>query len=234
MKLFKSLVRNLNKRYLEAVFKREHSLQQFTGINERPVEFQFVFRCLTRTVPITVLDVGTGTTALPRLIRNCGFVVTAIDNVHDYWSGSIYNRHFYVINDDITHPLLAQTFDFITCVSVLEHIPKHNDAVRSMFTLLNPGGYLALTFPYNESRYIHNVYKLPGAGYGQDSPYICQVYSRNELSKWLETNNGQIMEQEYWRIFEGDFWTFGQQLYPPVQVRKNEKHQLTCLLVRKS
>jgi 2-polyprenyl-3-methyl-5-hydroxy-6-metoxy-1,4-benzoquinol methylase len=181
-----------------------------------------------------VLDVGTGTTALPHLMRNCGFLVTAIDNIHDYWPNGMSNRHYHIIDDDITATRLKGKFDFITCVSVLEHIEKSDQAVANMFGLLNPGGHLLLTFPYTEQAYIRNVYRLPGSTYGQDVPYITQSYSRLELDRWLQQNRAEILEQEFWQFWDGDFWTVGTQLIPPRQVAGQDKHQLTCLLLRRS
>jgi len=40
-----------------------------------------------------------------------------------------------------------ETFDLITCVSVLEHIPADREAVEVMWLLLRPGGRLILTMP---------------------------------------------------------------------------------------
>jgi len=182
--------------------------------------------------PTKILDVGTGTTTLPHLMRNCGFVVTSTDNVSDYWPSGIFNRHYHVINDDITYTQIKETFDFISCISVLEHIKNFDNAVTNMFKLLNPDGHLVLTFPYNENQYIPNVYKLPGAVYGQNAPYRCQVFSRSELDRWINNNNGRIVEQEYWRVWEGEFWTFGKQLVPPIQVDKTDRHQLSCILIQ--
>lgn len=39
------------------------------------------------------------------------------------------------------------TFDLITCISVLEHIPSDKEAVDRMWSLLRPGGRLILTLP---------------------------------------------------------------------------------------
>jgi len=39
------------------------------------------------------------------------------------------------------------TFDLITCISVLEHIPSDSKAVDIMWSLLRPGGRLILTLP---------------------------------------------------------------------------------------
>lgn len=91
-----------------------------------------------------------------------------------------------------------------------------------------------LTFPYNENRYVENVYKLPEAGYGQKFSYPCQVYSRAELNRWLRDGRARIVEQEYWQFFSGELWTFGEPLRPPRQVGPTELHQLTCLLIQKS
>jgi len=40
-----------------------------------------------------------------------------------------------------------ETFDLITCISVLEHIPSDREAVDMMWSLLRPGGHLVLTLP---------------------------------------------------------------------------------------
>lgn len=234
MNLAKSLVHRLGRIYCREICRREYESQQPGHINERPIEFRFVFEQLTRIKTATVLDVGTGTTALPHLIRNCGFMVTAIDNVRDYWPTGMVNRHYYVLNDDITKPRIEKRFDLITCISVLEHIRDHDAAMRSMFRLLNPGGHVVVTFPYNESRYVENVYKLPGAAYGQDLPYICQVFSRSQVDHWLRENHGTLLEQEYWQCVTGELWAFGESINPPRRVDKTERHQLSCLVMRGS
>jgi 2-polyprenyl-3-methyl-5-hydroxy-6-metoxy-1,4-benzoquinol methylase len=40
-----------------------------------------------------------------------------------------------------------ESFDLITCISVLEHIPSDREAVERMWTLLCPGGRLVVTLP---------------------------------------------------------------------------------------
>ena len=176
----KQLARNVLNIYPRWICKREFESQTFVRFNERPIEFSFVFKKIGELYPHTVLDVGTGTTALPHLMRNCGCLVTATDNVRDYWPSGMLNRHYHVINDDITETHISDTFDLITCVSVLEHILKPDDAIRNMFSLLKPNGHLILTFPYSENNYIRNVYELPGSSYGQGAPYITQSYSRTD------------------------------------------------------
>jgi SAM-dependent methyltransferase len=229
----KSVVRHM-RWWLNNQSLRSEYLSQVFHPNERPVEYAFVFHQLTIAAPQSVLDIGTGTTALPHLMRTCGYLVTAIDNVHDYWPAGMVNRHYHVINDDILNSQLSGKFDFITCVSVLEHIPAHELAVRSMFSLLNPGGRILLTFPYNETTYIDNVYHLPEASYGQENPFICQVFSRKQLDAWLEQNQAVLLTEDLWRMFSGEFWTFGHRLLPPTQVSLPKQHHLACILLGKS
>ena len=143
------------------------------------------------------------------------------------------NRHYHVIDDDITATRLSDRFDLITCISVLEHIQKPDDAVRNMFSLLKPKGHLLLTFPYNDRSYVRNVYELPGSSYGQGEPYITQSYSRRELTRWTDENAAAIVDQEYWQFWEGDHWTVGTQIIPPKRVTPDDKHQLSCIHFQK-
>ena len=228
----KAQIKNLLNLYVRRICREEFE-NQTLRFNERPVEFDFVFRKLAEIYPRSVLDVGTGTTALPDLIQNCGFLVTATDNVRDYWPAGMFNRHYHVVDDDITNTRLRDTFDFITCVSVLEHIENADAAVRNMLTLLNPGGHLLMTLPYNEKRYVRNVYELPGSSYGRSLPYIAQAYSRAQLDEWFRDGRGTIVDQEYWQFWDGDYWTVGNQVIPPRPVRAEDKHQLSCILVQR-
>jgi len=229
----KAAVKSILDLYPRWLIKREYDRQSFTRFNERAVEYGFVFQQLARYYPKKVLDVGTGTTALPHLISNCGCVVTAIDNIKDYWPYGMTNRHYHVLDDDITHPKMNEKFDLITCVSVLEHIEKAETAVSSMFRLLIPGGRLLITFPYTELKYVRNVYDLQGSLYGQDAPYICQSFSRKEITSWISAGQAEIVEQEYWKFWSGDYWTLGQQIIPPEKVSVRQAHQLTCLLFKR-
>ena len=44
-------------------------------------------------------------------------------------------------------PFASASFDVITCMSVLEHIPDDSAAIESMWRLLRPGGKLCLSIP---------------------------------------------------------------------------------------
>ena len=65
-----------------------------------------------------------------------------------------------------------ESFDLITCISVLEHIPTDNVAVEMMWSLIRPGGRLIITLPCMAqpleqyiSRYDYGVLSPESDGY---------------------------------------------------------------------
>jgi SAM-dependent methyltransferase len=231
--MLKQIVHKLGREYIRKVNKSNAEAQKFKKHNERSIEYRFVFEAITQFRPVHVLDVGTGDTALPSLLANCGCIVTAIDNIRDYWPSGMHNKHWYVLDDDILHPSIKDKFDLITCISVIEHIEDHRRAFTSMSRLLRPSGHLLLTTPYSERHYVPDVYKLPGAAYGQDAPYICRSTSRSELDDWIVGSGLKIVDQEYWRLWSGNVWTQGDFLPLPQKTNADNPHQLTCLLFEK-
>src|SRR5687768_14182679 len=95
----KSLVHAAGRKYIEAICRSDFDNQSVTRYNERPLEYRFALEHLSALDPAarTVCDIGTGTTAWPALLRTCGFAVTAVDNVSDYWTEEMINRHWLVI-----------------------------------------------------------------------------------------------------------------------------------------
>lgn len=231
--LFKTFDR-LSRPLLKPVLRYEFNHPQFQTINERPIEYSFAFRCLQIIRPAKVLDVGSGRSAWPHLLSNCGFKVTAIDKIVGYWKNNYFNRHFHIVNEDIACSSLSDKFDCITCLSVLEHIPNHNAAVKGMLDLLKPGGFLIATFPYNQEIYVPNAYDLPDTSYPSNVGYICQIFSSNEMDRWLSDNGGEIVLEEFYEIFNGEFWTTGGgQIENPRKAEKSEPHHLGCFMIKK-
>ena len=80
----KSIINKIGLFYVKQLCKREFNKQKFTNLNERSVELAFLFRKISEYWPKNILDIGTGTTALPFVLRNGGHLVTATDNIKDY------------------------------------------------------------------------------------------------------------------------------------------------------
>lgn len=230
-----NVVHHIGHTYQRWALKREYEAQRFRRHNERPMEFSFVLRAVGKVAPKTLLDVGTGTTALPAAIANCGVVVTAIDNITDYWEEGMINRHWHVLQDDIQAPQIAKQFDMVTCISVLEHIKDHSSAMRHMLRLVKPGGYMVLSCPYTDREFVPDTYRQPGADpESAKQVYICNSYSRAELDSWLKDGNAELIEAEYWKGFTGKHWAMGTRIAPPQPSTLDGDHNHACFLIRKA
>jgi trans-aconitate methyltransferase len=233
MKLLVSIYNLLGNLLLRPLLSFELRKRKSPAVNERPAEYAFSLHQIQQYCKGHILDIGPGISSWPHLLYNCGYKIKAIDRIDGYW-GSFFNRHFKITKDDITNPKTQEKYQFITCLSVLEHIPDHRAALKNMYNLLEDGGYLILSFPYNEQQYHSNIYKHPKAGYGQNSKFITQVYSRNEINQWLGDSSFKILEQEYYQIFTGELWTFGEVICPTLKTTNDRLHHLTCMLMQKA
>jgi SAM-dependent methyltransferase len=228
MNPLKTLARQGGDWYIRRRCLAESEGQKFTHHNERLIEYRFALECLSRVRPKRVLDVGTGDTAWPHLLRTAGFIVTAIDNIRDYWNSHTVNRHWTVFDVDITNPgEFEAQFDAVTCISVIEHIVEHESAVRNMLRLLPSGGLLIVTTPYNHREYCPNVYARPDALYGQHLPFICRSHSSKEIERWQQLG-AQLKRREMWRLFSGPVWATGGRVAWEQSLSEAEPHQLGC------
>lgn len=185
----------------------EYRKPLFRSPNERPNEYEFVFRCIQAISPKTILDVGCGIGPLPAIMANCGIKVTATDNKK--WNGLFFNHHYHVIKDDITATKLTGRYDLVTCISVLEHIPDYGKALQNLLKL---GDYVILTFPYA-------IVEIPDVYEGSRS-YFTRAFSRNVYK------NLNVIDIQFYRCWSGDYWGQGE--------RGNFKGQpdLVCILIK--
>ena len=130
-----------------------------------------------------MLDVGTGTTAWPHLLRNCGYVVTAIDNIRDHWPEGMVNRHWAVLDVDIVKPdpRIPEKCEAITCISVLEHIENHTRAVWNMVAFENRWP-LDPHDPFSHDNPHPNVYTRADALWRQGSSVHLSIIFRDRIA----------------------------------------------------
>ena len=158
-------------------------------INERIVEIPFIIKNLPQNTQTKILDVGCCETILPIQLASLGYMVTGLD-IRPY---ELSHPNFLFIQADICQTnLLSEQFDLIICVSTIEHIglntiygksnQKSSDkkAVKSMFSLLKPGGKLFLT--------------TPAANKFSQSEFM-KIYTPKKIHKLLK--NFKIIKEEY-------------------------------------
>lgn len=229
MNILKSVFKNIIRKKL----KQEFDNQSFNRFNERPVEYAFALKMLSRFYPRTLLDVGSGTTAFPHILKNCGMIVTGIDNIKDYWSNGMFNRHFYIVDDDILKPKKISKYDMIFCISTLEHIENFEMAIENMVNALNDNGYLVMTFPSAPSDYVHNCYNLQNSSYGKDFPFIAQSFSPEIIKNWISKFELIEIESEFWKFWTEKYWTCGNQIIPPIKTDDSGEYQIRCICLQK-
>jgi 2-polyprenyl-3-methyl-5-hydroxy-6-metoxy-1,4-benzoquinol methylase len=114
-----------------------------------------------------ILDVGSGLSFFPVLLASQGFEVWSIDLREYKWPAP--NLRF--VRGDVRAGLLPENyFDYITVISVLEHVgfvppnlvePDADiEVVQSIVGLLKPGGKMLFTFPYGREfvKKTHRIY----------------------------------------------------------------------------
>jgi len=87
--------------------------------------------------------VGVGTWPYPRQLfqDRCEYIAT----------DCFEHPNIDVVSDihHLTDVFQPDSFDFVICTDVLEHIPRPWEAVRELYAVLKPGGILLLTTPFN-------------------------------------------------------------------------------------
>lgn len=108
-----------------------------------------------------VLELGAGTGAQARELRQAGFDVVAIDVPQSDYASS---RVAPVIDYDGHHiPFEDGTFDVVYSSNVLEHIPDLQSAFAEIVRVLRPGGYCIHVLPTHTWRFWQTLASYPFA-----------------------------------------------------------------------
>lgn len=94
--------------------------------------------------PGRLLDAGSGTDALGRILRDRGFEVFSLDL---YESPGVHMGRFVRADLNATLPFADNTFDYILCSESLQYLENHAGLFREFGRLLKKGGSLAISIP---------------------------------------------------------------------------------------
>jgi SAM-dependent methyltransferase len=115
-------------------------------------------------------------------------------------------RFLQAVVDDIDAP--PSSYDAVTCISVLEHIPDDRAALQRMWSLLRPGGTLIITVPCAARSYRlftnRDHYGLLGSG--EDGfTFLEYVYDEAQLAERVYAVTGSPAATEIWGEREPGF-----------------------------
>lgn len=136
----------------------------------------------------TVLDIGAGSAPYRNLFSHCQYKTQDFSQLDaQQLRGS--NGYFeidYVC--DITNiPVADNSFDYILCTEVLEHVPYPIKAIEEISRILKPGGKLFLTAPLGSG-----LHQEPYHFYGGYTPYWYDKFlsDNNLVVESIQSNNG--------------------------------------------
>ena len=142
------------------------------------------------------LDAGSGATPLGYILAERGIKATAVDGnprlINDliaFRPQDVYGSNVNLEYQDLTHITYADnTFDAVSCISVVEHIPAPFDqvAINEMLRVLKPGGVFILTLDYRPP--------VPTANNGDPS---------NKLGYYINRTASLVREGKVGEVFQG-------------------------------
>ncbi|MBF0370229.1 MAG: class I SAM-dependent methyltransferase [Magnetococcales bacterium] len=179
--------------------------------------------------PLYYLDVGTGDSILPTfLYDNSRWSITVVDKC-DWLSEqkeymlrlghTVPNDRFQIFKQNILDYTPETPLDFITSISVIEHIedPFDLEVMKHTASLLKPGGIYLLTTLVNDG-FPRDFYK-DGEVYGDNRKgkvFYQRHYDLDLLQKRVIEPSGL---EEAGRVYFGEYdFPFGEKfLYPPIR-----------------
>lgn len=126
------------------------------GFQVRGMYFRQALRSFMTFSPKTILDVGSGIGCysfhMAKRFPRARVTGWEIDRSKLAYSQQL-SKEFqaentaFVFGDIVNPPKKKNSFDLITIIDVMEHIPDYKKALNNMYTLLNPSGYVYIHVP---------------------------------------------------------------------------------------
>jgi SAM-dependent methyltransferase len=169
----------------------------------RAVEYPLAARLLQARAGERLLDVGAGRRGeFAALARKAGLDVTAIDERDDVGAEAADRSLRFQRADARRLPFEDESFERITAISTIEHIPDGDDrAMAELGRVLRPGGRLVVTVPFNPLKRA-DLY-IRGGVYGREGERVFfeRVYDEEELERRLIAPSGLRLAE---RIYLGE------------------------------
>lgn len=129
----------------------DHRLEARAHTYQLRGRFKFAFDRVVAHQPARWLDIGTGNGFLPRVARPSlnGVHITGTDFAENALEAAsdVLDEAKLADLDAQGLPFENASFDFVTCLEVIEHLVFPEQALAEMHRVLKPGGRVAITVP---------------------------------------------------------------------------------------
>ncbi|MEW5805351.1 MAG: class I SAM-dependent methyltransferase [Patescibacteria group bacterium] len=175
---------------------------------------------IAKTVPrgARVLDVGVGTGRYSKLFEHCQYQTQDFKRYQgDEESFLREDWHYAKIDyvSDITAiPVSDQSFDFVLCTEVLEHVPEPIKAIKEIARILKKGGKILITAPLGSG-----LHQKPYHFYGGFTPFFYRKFLPESGLKIIKIKpNGGFLKhfvQESGRVYDWLIKSAGYKKFDP-------------------
>ncbi len=172
--------------------------------SDRFLEYPFVFSHLPSNKNAKILDIGCAGSFFPLIIAALGYDVTACDiRPYEILTNLKFGNFKFVQQDILKNRLAKESFNMVTCISVLEHIGLEGrygsvellngdlSMVREIYRILKTNGSTIITLPYGISKVVkpyHRVYDYNRIKEIESSFKVIEekFYKTDPNGNWLE------------------------------------------------
>ncbi len=158
--------------------------------------FKFAYERLVEHQPKRWLDVGTGNGFLPRVVRpaltdvhitGSDFAQNALDAAQDALDEAVLTDL-----DKKGLPLEDSSYDFITCLEVIEHVIFPEFAIQELARVLKPGGHVVITVPnIQHVEYLVQLLRGKMPGPAADARHM-SIFTHSHLAKLMRATGLQV------------------------------------------
>lgn len=169
-----------------------------------PLRLNYIMQYAGTLAGKSILDVGCGGGILSEGMAAKNAKVTGIDMSQEVLNVAklhLYESELNVDYQCITVEELANqnpdSFDVVTCMEMLEHVPNPASVVAACHKLVKPGGYLFFsTLNRNAKSYLHAIIgaeyilQMLPKGTHDYQKFICP----SELAAWIRNVDGEVID----------------------------------------
>ncbi len=169
-----------------------------------PLRLNYIMQYVGTLAGKFVLDVGCGGGILSESMAANSAKVTGIDMSQE--ALNVAKLHLYESELDVDYKCITveeladknpASFDVVTCMEMLEHVPNPASVVAACHKLVKPGGYLFFsTLNRNAKSYLHAIIgaeyilQMLPKGTHDYQKFICP----SELVTWIRNADGEVID----------------------------------------